>query len=102
MTPTLKCFQHIEMAVDSEDWIPSWLGPLQRVVQVALSVKSYAAHRDLLERLLDQTQSAMSNGTQNCEAFHILLREIVYHMTLFPGWSFLTITHVSSCLRHHV
>lgn len=69
------------MTVDFEDWIPSSLNRLRRAVQVALSLKSHAPHRDLLERVLDQTQSALSNDIPGREAFRTLLREIVYHMS---------------------
>lgn len=54
MTNIHKRCQHVEMTVDSEDWILDWLDPLRRALQVALSTKSLVGNRDLLECLLDQ------------------------------------------------
>lgn len=64
MNHILQRSEHIEMNADSEDWISDWLDPLRHAVHLGLDAKpACALHRDVLERLLNHTQCALSGCT---------------------------------------
>lgn len=97
MNHILRRSEHMEMSADSEDWISGWLNPLRHTVHFGLAAKpACAVHRDLLERLLDQTQYALPGCTAGLEAFRTFLHHVLYN---FPSSSQLSLSEWLGCPR---